>query len=68
MNVLEIAKEEESLLDLEGARLRVCLRRMRIDLALTIDAHRRHLRHRRVEGARLTAGGILGMVNALLVG
>ena len=68
VQVLEVAKQEESLLEREGAGLRVCLRRDRIDVALPVDAHRRHLRHRRVEGARLAAGGILGMVDALLVG
>ena len=68
VKVLEIAKEKEPLLDLEGTSLRVRLRRVRIDLALTVDAHRGHLRHRRVEGARLTAGRIPGVVNALLVG
>ena len=57
----------QPLFEREGAGLGVRLRRERIDLALPIDAHRRHLRHRRVEGARLTAGRILGVIDALLV-
>ncbi len=68
VNVLEVAEQEEPLLELEGACLRVRFRGTRIDLALPVHAHRRHLGHRRVEGARLAAGGILGVVNALLVG
>ena len=44
--------------------LRVLLGRERIDLALTVHAHRRHPGKRRVEGARLTAGGIAGVIDA----
>ena len=64
VQVLEVAEEMQPLLELERAGLGVGLGRRRIDLALTIDANRRHLRHRRVERAGLTARGIVRMVHA----
>jgi hypothetical protein len=64
--MLEIAKQVEPLLHVERTCLGVRLGRERIDVTLAIDAHRRHLRERCVEGARLTAGRILRQVDALI--
>jgi hypothetical protein len=48
-----------------GARPGVRLRGLRIQIAGAADAHRRHVANRRIEGARLAAGRILGEVDAL---
>ncbi len=65
---LEVAEQVQIFFELGGAGSRVFLGRGRIDHALTVDPNRRHLRHRRLERARLTAGGILGKVDALRAG
>ena len=59
VKMFEVAEQMQPLLELEGARLGVRFRGGRIDLSLPVHAHRRHLRHGRVERARLAAGRIL---------
>jgi hypothetical protein len=65
VQVLEVAKQVKLLFDRERARLGIGLGRLGIDRALPVDAYRRHLPDRRVEGARLAAGGIFRVIDAL---
>jgi hypothetical protein len=67
VQVIEVAKQMQLLLQLECAGLCVGFRRGGIDLALTVDADRRHLRQRRVKRARLAAGRIFRVIDALLL-
>lgn len=62
--MLEVAEEAEPLLECREAQPRLFLGGERIELPLGVHAHRGHLSDRGVEGARLAAGRIVGMVDA----
>ena len=47
-----------------GDQIAAIRRQLGLDDALPVHPHGRHLRHRRLERARLTAGGILRIVHA----
>ena len=65
VQVLHVPEQVQVLLEQRGAGASVGFRRLRIEVPGPADAHRRHVADGRVEGARLTAGGIPGEVDAL---